>query len=274
MKDTLISHEDIRALHPIFRGRYGEKIIDIGMKLAALDVPNEIYNSLKHLNGHAFSKGLLDKLEIKRRVENADVLEGLKHRSFITVSNHSYGHVDGIALIETMGSRVQNWKIMVNFILGMVDTLSDYFITVNPYKNREQSRETMAGIKESLTHLKEGNPLGFFPAGAISNLYFKKGKFIIEDRKWQPAVIKIINRAKVPVIPIHISGYNSLSFYLSRIFGWQARTLRLCHEFNNKRGKEMVLTFGEPIMPDKIEEFNNDLNKLGDFLRVKTYALR
>lgn len=273
MKDALISSDDIRSLHPIFQGKHGDKIIDFGIKISALHVPNEIYKRSKHLKGAYFCKDVLDKLEIKRTLNNVEALEAVKDCPFITVSNHPYGHIDGIAIIEALTSRTDNYKMMVNHILGLIDTMSDNFITVNPLINEEKNKVTFAGIRESIAHLKENNPMGFFPAGAVSNLYFKKGRFIIEDREWQPAVLKIIQKAGFPVIPIHISGYNSTSFYLSRILGWKFRNLRLCHELYNKKGKEIVLTFGEPIMPETIKQFNGDTQQLGDFLKRTTYKL-
>lgn len=274
MKDTLISREDIRRMHPIFRGKYGDLLINIGVKLAALNVPNEIYNRSKHLTGPAFCKDLLDKLGVKRILRNELILEEFKNKPFITVSNHVYGHIDGIAAIETVGSRVQNYKMMVNVILSLIDTMTENFITVYPMKDEKNKRYTFGGIRESIAHLKSGWPMGFFPAGAVSNLYFRKGKFIIEDREWQPAVLKIIQKLEVPVIPMYISGRNSRSYYLSRIFGWRFRTLRLCHELYNKKGKEMVITFGEPVMPEEIKQFKNDMARLGEFLKAKTYALK
>lgn len=273
MKDTLISREELRSLHPAFRGKYGDKLIDLGIKISALNVANEVYNRSKHLTGPAFCKDLLDKLEITRTVRNAEVLDEFRDRPFITVSNHPYGHIDGIAAIETVGSRVRNYKMMVNVILGLVDTMSENFITVNPMQYANKNSINLAGIKESIAHVKAGHPLGFFAAGAVSNLIFKRGRMVIEDREWQPTVIKIIQKTKVPVIPMHISGRNSLSFYLSRIFGYQARTLRLCHEFYNKKGKEMVITFGKPIMPDKIKAFKGDVTGLAHYLKEETYVL-
>jgi putative hemolysin len=273
MKDTLVSRSDFKGLHPIFQGKYGDKIIDFGMKVGGLRYANEVYNGSKHLTGPAFCKDALDKMGISRVLHNEEVLSQVEGGPFITVSNHPYGHVDGIAIIEAMGSRVPDYKMMVNFILGLIDTMAENFITVNPMKNEEKNKVTFAGIRESIAHLKAGHPMGFFPAGAVSNLYIKKGKPVIEDREWQPAVLKIIKKSKVPVIPIHVSGYNSLSFYLSRIFGWKARNLRLCHELNNKRGKEMILTFGEPILPRDLKRFGNDTRELGEFLKRTTYAL-
>src|SRR5690554_6378117 len=273
MKEALISRNEIRGLHPVFRGKYGDKLIDFGVKISALHVPNEIYDRSKHLTGHEFCKDVLDKLEIKRILRNIEVLDSFKDRPFITVSNHAYGHIDGIAVIETVASRVDNYRMMVNFVLGLIDTMAENVITVNPMKNEEKNKVTLAGIRESIAHIRAGNPMGFFPAGAVSNLYLKKSKLVVEDREWQPAVIKIIKRSKLPVIPIHVSGYNSRSFYLSRIFGWKARNLRLCHELNNKEGKEMVLTFGDPITYSDLKQFGRSSKELGEALKRRTYAL-
>jgi putative hemolysin len=274
MKDTLISRDDLRKLSPLLRGKYGDKLIDFGVKISALHVPNEIYNRSKHLTGPDFCKDVLDKLGIKRTLRNEHILQEFKNEPFITVSNHAYGHIDGIAAIEAVGSRVDHYKMMVNIILSFVDTMSENFITVNPLKNEEKNRFTFAGIKESIAHIREGHPMGFFPAGAVSNLYLRRGRLVIEDREWQPAVLKIIQKVQVPVIPMHISGQNSPSFYLSKVLGWRFRNLRLCHELYNKKGKEMVITFGDPVMPDTINQFGEDITGLGEFLKAKTYALK
>ncbi len=273
MKDILVSRDDIRKLHPVFRGKYGEKIIDFGLKISALHVPNEIYDRSKHLSGPAFCKDVLDKLGIKRTVRNADILDEFKNKPFITVSNHAYGHIDGIAVIETVGSHVANYKMMVNVFLSLIDTMSENFISVNPMKNSEKKGITYAGIRESIAHLRQGYPMGFFPAGAVSNLYMKKGRLVVEDQEWQAAALKIIHKVNVPVIPIHISGHNSWSFYFSKIFGWQVRNLRLCHELYNKKGKEMVITVGKPILPEEFSRPGDQIRQLGEFLKGRTYAL-
>lgn len=274
MKEKLVSRDDLRGIHPIFQGKFGDRIIDLGMKIAAMNVPNEIYDRSKHLTGPAFCKDVLDKLGIKRTLRNEEILNDFHDRPFIIVSNHPYGHIDGIAIIETLGSRFPNYRMMVNSFLGLIDTMDENFIKVTPTRNSGVKKATFSGIRESIAHVREGHPLGFFPAGAVSNLYIKKGKLVIEDREWQPPALKIIRKINLPVIPLHISGNNSLSFYLSRIFGWQVRNLRLCHELYNKEGHEMVLTFGSPISPNKISHFGEDIAALGKFLKGITYELR
>lgn len=273
MKEKLISPEDIRCLHPIFRGKYGDKLIKFGVKLTALDVANAVYDGSKHLTGHEFCTDLLDKMQVKRIVKNAEILESFKNKPFITVSNHPYGHIDGIALIETVASRVDHYKVMVNYILGLIDTMSENFIAVSPYKSEQPDSKSLNGIKECIAHLKKGYPLGFFPAGSNSRLKFVNGILRIYDRAWQQSVIKLIQKAKVPVIPIHFSGRNSLSFYLTRIiFGWRVQPVRLCHELKNKKNHTMIISIGNPIMPEEIAQ-HPDADQLGNFLRDKTYAL-
>ncbi|MEA4917974.1 1-acyl-sn-glycerol-3-phosphate acyltransferase [Proteiniphilum sp.] len=270
MKEKLISLKDIRTLHPVFRGRYGEVLIDVGVKLSGLQNANDIYDQSKHLTGISFCRDLLNNLKINRIIRNAEVLEKYKNLPFITVSNHPYGHIDGITLMEAVGYYSDRFKLLVNHILGLIDTLEDNFIVVNPHQL--QASITLNGVKQCLKHLKKGNSLGFFPSGAVSYISFRNRRFEILDRDWQLSVIKLIRKAGVPVIPIHISGRNSMPFYLSRIFGWKARNLLLCHELKNKEGREITITVGNPILPEFMQIIRDD-TKLGKYLKQRTYSL-
>ena len=273
MKEKLISLEDIRKVHPVFRKKYGDTLAKIALNISGLDNVNDVYDHSKHLTGIEFCTHLLDGLGMKRKVVNGHILDKYKDQPFITVSNHAYGHVDGIAYIEQLGLYNPNFKIMVNFLLGMIDTMSENFITVNPYDPDVFNKvSSLSGVKQCIAHLRDGNPLGLFPAGAISNLERSNGQWTIEDREWQTSVLKLIKFAKVPIIPIHISGGNSRFFYSLGFIDWRLRNLRLGHELYNKKGKEIVFTVGEPIT---LKEQNNysDLKQFGDFLRTKTYGL-
>ncbi len=272
MKEQLISDEDIRNLHPVFNKKNGDKYIKFSRKLTGLDKACKVYDNSKHLTGVEFTTDLLNNLGIERNVINGDILEQFNGKPFITISNHPNGHVDGIALIETVASRASNFKVMVNFILGFVDTMEENFITVNPYKESNKKHISLSGIKESISHLQEGLPLGFFPAGSVSRLKMRKGKFEIIDREWQESVIKLIYKSEVPVIPIHIDFRNSYPFYATRFIHWTLQTMALCHELDNKDGKTMTITVGDPILPEEIKLFKK-MDELGKFLKEKTYSL-
>lgn len=66
---------------------------------------------------------------------------------------------------------------------------------------------TMKGIKEAMIHVRRGYPLGFFPAGAMSKL---NSHLDIQDREWQPSIIRLIQQLNVPVVPVYFHGRNSM----------------------------------------------------------------
>lgn len=274
MKEKLISTDDVKNIHPIFRGKFGNVLIKLAMKLTGMNKVNRIYDASKQYRGVEFCKHLLADVGVNIVVENREILSRFDGQSFITVSNHAYGHIDGIAAIATVGDIRPDYKMMVNFILGMIDTMADNFITVNPYQSGKlANKSSLDGVKQSLAHIKEGHPMGFFPAGAVSKTHLKGLKMTVKDREWQPSVIKLIKAVKVPVIPMYFSGNNSWFFNFLDLIDWRLRSLRLGHEVYNKRGKTIHIRFGEPIMPDEISK-HTDLEELGDFLKERTYALK
>lgn len=273
MKEKLISAEEIKSIHPIFRGRFGNILIKMVMSITGLNKVNRVYDTSKQYEGVAFCDHLLKDVGVKVVIENREVLDRFKDQAFITVSNHAYGHIDGITAIDVVGSVRSDYKMMVNFILAMIDTMSMHFIAVNPYqKGTVSNKSSLDGVKQCIAHVKAGHPLGFFPAGAVSKTKLKGLKMTVRDREWQPSVIKLIKGVKVPVVPMYFSGNNSWFFNFLDLVDWRLRSLRLGHEVYNKRGKTIHVRFGEPIMPDEIAR-HTDLDELGGFLKDKTYAL-
>jgi len=271
MKDKLISKDEIRALHPIFRGRFGNLMLKMAFSLSGLNKVNGVYDASKQYSGIKFVSDMLDKLEIDRQVDNYEVLDQFEGKPFITVSNHPYGHIDGIIVIDTVAKKRPDYKVMVNWILNKIDTMQEFFIGVNPYSGNKMAevKSSVSGIKECIAHLKEGHPLGLFPAGGVSSNYLTK----TEDREWQPTVLRLIKKSRVPVIPVYISGNNSWVYRTLGVISWRIRIIRLLHEVTNKRGKTIHVCFGEPIMPEEQDKFTS-IEEFGEYLKQKTYALK
>lgn len=272
MKDKLISKDMVRGAHPVFKGRFGNTLIKAVFSLSGINKVNKVYDTSKHLTGLEFVNHMLDNLGIIRKFENYEVVESFKDTPFITVSNHPYGHLDGIIAISAVAGFRKDFKVMVNWILMQIDTMEEFFIGVNPFpkKNKMSAvKSSVGGIKQCLDHLAEGHPLGLFPAGGVSRPALD-GKVI--DREWQESTIKLIKRARVPVIPMYISGSNSLLYQLLGYIGWRVRTARLLHEVTNKKGKTIYVRFGEPISVEEQDKFT-DIEKFGEFLKGKTYEM-
>lgn len=273
MKDKLIDKKNIRAKNAFLRSPIGGVLVDFAMWLTGMNKVNRVYDTSKHLEGTAFCHNLLKDIGVNIVVENIEVLNRFKDQPFITVSNHAYGHIDGIAAIDTIGSIRPDYKMMVNYILGMIDTMAMHFIVVNPYQSGKLAeKSSVEGVKRCIEHIRGGHPLGFFPAGAVSKTKKWSWKLEVEDRQWQEPVLKLIKKVKVPVIPMYFSGKNSWFFNLLDLINWRLRTLRLGHEVYNKKGKTIYIRLGEPITAEEQSQYN-DIEEFGEFLKKRTYAL-
>ena len=270
MKNKLIDQALLESISPVFKKSYGPALGKVAMKFIGLDKVNRVYDSAKYKTGTDIEDDMIDGLGIARKVHNIDVLRQFDGKPFITVSNHPYGHIDGIMLIGEVAKIRQDYKVMVNWMLGMIDIMEDHFIGVNPYNSDKVRKSSLAGVKECIDHARNNHPLGFFPAGAVSK---NAGGGKIEDREWQEGIIKLIQKLNVPIIPAYFSGQNSWFFNFLDKIDWRIRTLRLCHELDTKQGKTIHLVFGSPILPEEQAQYK-DTKGLGEFLKTKTYALR
>lgn len=270
MKEKLIDQAVLERLSPIFKKSYGSVLGKIALKFIGGDKVNRVYDSAKFKTGTDIEDAMIDGLGITRKVHNIEVLNQFEGKPFITVSNHPYGHIDGIMLIGEVAKIRQDYKVMVNWMLGLIDIMGDHFIGVNPYSSDKVNVSSLGGVKECIDHVKSGHALGFFPAGAVSK---NIGNNKVEDREWQEGVIKLIQKLNVPVIPAYFSGQNSWFFNFLDKIDWRIRTLRLCHELDTKKGKTIDLIFGNPIFPEE-QALYKDTKEFGKFLKAKTYALK
>ena len=174
------------------------------------------------------------------------------------------------ALIDDIAARRPDYKVMVNWILNYIQAMSDNFIAVDPYSNPERRYVSLNGIREALMQAKNGHPLGFFPAGAVSRL---KWSLKIEDREWQPNIIRLIQQIKKPVIPVFFHGHNSLFYNLLGLISWKLRAMRLPAEVFKKEHQTIHVSFGDIIPPETLAQYRTT-EELGAFLRHETDKLR
>lgn len=270
VKRTVLDYDDIVEMAPFFKGK--RRLVEMLMKALDVDKVNWIHDHNFDTPGPAFCRGLLNDLDIKLRIDNEQLLDNLPEGPFVTVSNHPFGALDGITLIDLIGSRRPGYKVMVNMILNHITAMRPNFIAVDQAASDDPAKKavSMKGIAEAIRQIKNGQPVGFFPAGAVGN-YNRHLKF--EDREWQPTVIRLIRKFGVPVIPIYFHGLNSLWFRILGIISWQWRTLRLPAEVFRRKGDTLHISVGNLITPEELKAHSASEEELGLWLRERTYEL-
>ncbi len=272
IRPDVLNYDDLRTLIPALDGH--PRIANFLLRFLSVDKVNAVHAKCCDTPGPEFVRRLLlEEFKIKLRIDNADVLDNLPEGAFITVSNHPFGALDGIALIYLISSRRPAYRVMVNMILNKISAMRPNFIAVDQSASADPAKRavSVAGIRQALRQLKEGEPVGFFPAGAMSKTTLRDG---LQDRPWQQSILQIIHRAKVPVIPIYFHGSNSRWFNFLGHACWPARSLRLPAEVFRKTGTEMHISIGRPISADEQAAHGESPETLGAYLREQTYALR
>ncbi|EDP98544.1 GNAT family N-acyltransferase [Kordia algicida OT-1] len=250
-------------------GFIGTFISWVLMKVLRISDVNKIYDKHKHLDDLEFLNALLDEFQIKFEIPEEDLKRLPKDGAYITISNHPLGGIDGILLLKLMIEQRPDYKIIANFLLHRINPLKPYVMPVNPFEDHKGAKSSIAGFKQSIMHLREGKPLGIFPAGEVST--YKDGKLIV-DKPWEEAAMKLVQKAKVPVVPIYFHAKNSRIFYrLSRISD-TFRTAKLPSELLTQKNRVIKVRIGKPISVKAQDEHDN-LADFTEFLRKKTYML-
>lgn len=288
----LISLNELESLAPVFRGKMGNALARTVLKWLDIEKTSQLYDKHIECKGPAFTNAFFNEIDYNYAVSFFD-REGrsseflpagkqaqsalatlLPEGPFITVSNHPCGHVDGMTLIDLIAPLRSDYKVLVNKILGRVHTLDDNFITVTPTgdKKTAPTAESIQGIRLALRHLRDGGSLGLFPSGAVSDLSIKDRS--IRDRQWQEPMIRLIEKVKVPVLPIRFFDGNTLFYYLLGLIGWRVRLLRLIPEVYTKAGKIMHVGIGPLITVEEQQKAaSSGTDNLARLLRSSVYAM-
>ncbi|OSY88749.1 glycerol acyltransferase [Tenacibaculum holothuriorum] len=239
------------------------------MKILRISTANKVYNKHKHKKDLPFLNGLLEEFQIDFEIPEEDLKRIPKDGPFITISNHPLGGIDGILLLKLLVEHRADYKIIANFLLHRIEPLKPYVMPVNPFENHKDAKSSVAGIKNALLHLREGKPLGIFPAGEVST--YRDGKLMV-DKEWEEGAVRLIKKAKVPVIPIYFHAKNSRLFYFLSKISDTLRTAKLPSELLSQKSRTIKVRIGKPISV-KDQDAYPEIPDFYQFLRKKTYML-
>ena len=239
------------------------------VKLLSLDKVNGVYSKTNNTKGVEFIDAVLHQLKIKFKYSEEDLKNIPKEGPFIVIGNHPYGGIDGLILMSILLKKRPDFKMMVNYMLQQFPEITSNTIAIDPFEREKKSGINIKGIRKSMNLLKEGIPVGIFPAGEVSA--FNMQKLRIADKVWHPVAGKMILKSNVRVVPVYFSGHNSLLFNMLGLVNPKLRTAKLPSELFNKN-EVIQVRIGKPVSLETIQSFENS-ELLLKFLRAKTYSL-
>lgn len=272
----IITADQAPTLSPVFKGRKGRLLYNLAMRVTGIRKINLTHDRVEKAGiqpGPDFAKGILDDAGVDFLVGNPDRLSSLPEGPFIVIANHIYGHLDGICLVDLIGRQRPETQVMVNEMLTWIPGLAPNFIAVNPVTDASKgvSDTSINGVRNALKHLQAGGPLCLFPSGAVADLKPRE-HWTLTERDWQDAAIRLIRKARVPVVPVRFFDRNSRFYYALGLIDYRVRFVRLFHEVFNKRGSSPRVGIGAPISVEEQEQYP-DLQAFKAFLRRSVYDM-
>jgi len=235
-----------------------------------LNKVNKIYSDNINKPGIDFINSIIETLEINFNIDEKELKKIPLTGPFITVSNYPLGGIDALILMKIMSEIRPDFKFLANYTIHKIEPLTQYSIPINDIENDKLGKSSFAGIKKALTHVKNGNSLGIFPAARAST--YNSHINLITDKRWQESLIKFIKKAKVPVVPIFFKGNNTFLYHFFGNIHPLLQAARFRKELFNNKNKEIKIRIGTAISVEQQNEFE-DIAIYGRFLRAKTYAL-
>lgn len=267
---SLVTVKDIAkntGLHKL--GLLGQPLAWSLHRLLHLNILNKVYLKNKELESPAFESAVLDDVGVHFEISPQDLDRIPKQGPFIIVANHPLGGIDGLLLLKIISEIRPDFKIIGNFLLQKIRPLESRVFAVNPFETRQDIKNSTGGMLAAFKHLKKGGALGIFPAGEVSA---RTSTQTIEDKPWQLPVLKLIQKAGVPIIPIYFKTKNSELFYQLAKIHPDVQTAMLARETLRTRLKPVRIRIGKVVTLKQQEEFKTP-QELGKFLRKKTYLL-
>lgn len=269
---SLISKKDFISAAGLSKiGFLKQPVASALMKITKLDKVNHLYDKLKDKSGKAFFDGFVEERDLQYIVFEEDLAKIPKQGPFILIANHPLGAIDGILMTKILTEIRPDFKVMGNFLLSKIKPMSPFVISVNPFENRKEVFNSMQGMRETLRHLQEGGCVGIFPAGEVSNRNNPLGA--VEDKAWEEPVMKLIKKAKVPVVPMYFHAKNSKLFYQAAKLSPSLQTLLLPSEMMAKRDSPIRVRIGKPVSVKTIAE-QETISELTDYLRNRVYMMK
>ncbi len=266
----LVSAKEVaKAINLDKYGVFGTFVGWILMTATKITSINRFYDNKKDLEGTQFLDAILKHYEIDFEIPEEDFKRLPKNGSFITISNHPLGGIDGVLLLKLILEQRSDFKIIANFLLNRIEPMKQFILPVNPFENHKDVKSSVMGFKNAIKHIREGHPLGIFPAGEVST--YRDGKLVV-DKPWEEAAIKLIRKAEVPVVPIYFHAKNSRLFYRLSKINDVFRTAKLPSEVTTQKRRPIKVRIGQPISI-KAQKEEDTLEGFTELLRKKTYLL-
>ncbi|MDQ7069102.1 MAG: GNAT family N-acyltransferase [Sulfurimonas sp.] len=230
------------------------------------DEINNFVEANAHLGSLEFTESVLEYLNFNYTVSDKNLENIPSVGRVVIIANHPLGGLDAFALIKLISRVRKDIKIVANEFLSSAKPIAPILIDVNNFKSR-QTKDSINKIYEALNNEEA---VIIFPSGEVS----RATPTGVRDGKWHKGFLKFAKRSNSPILPVHIGGKNSKTFYSVSALNKKLSTLLLAHELFSQRGKSINIIVGEVIPAEFIYPKSLKSDKVVALYKRHLYSLK
>lgn len=242
-----------------------QPLVDLLRRVTCEDRINATLDALPYTVGLEFVGRLLDYLDFGYSVANTDRENIPSEGRVVIVANHPLGALDALALLHLVGSVRRDVRIFANDLLSQLDPMKPLLLPVDVVGGRAG----VASVREAYRALERDEALIVFPAGEVSRVR-PNG---VRDRRWSPSFVRFVRRSGAPVLPVHLGGYNSPTFYGVSMLAKPLSMLLLAREMFGRCKSRIEISVGEPVPAHALAGDAGDDQRLASRMRRHVYRL-
>ena len=203
-------------------------------------------------NGVDWVTSVVDFFNVRCETEYSEFNNIPRHGATVVISNHPTV-MDGIALIHTVSQVRKDIKIVANHILPMIfPQVAELTIGIENMAGKMSHKK----FREMNDHLKNGGVLIICPAGKLASWSLSG----LQEHQWNPGFLQLAMRNNAALVPVHITGSNSKTYYFAATVWRQLSNIMIIREALRHRGKTMKIKVGQQIALSSFNRFNKDLS--------------
>jgi len=168
----------------------------------------------------------------------------------IVVANHPTGGIEGVilpALLDTVRGDV---KTMAHAWFERWPMLAERMILVDAESGGRGKGRDGKALRAAIRWVRRGGMLLLFPAGDVARFRVRERK--IAEQPWRPGLAFLAKATGAAILPVHVSGRNSLLYQIISLMVPPFGKVLLIRELIAKRGKRITVRIGRAIPCDRL----------------------
>ena len=239
--DTLIEERATRLMrHPHLWGLLRRIIYP----LLLYDTAREMADVIAGMDGEGAMDFLDDTLAMQVAVTGLDNIP--RQGVAVVTPNHPAGIADGIAVYQALKRVRPDLTFLANRdAIRICPGFADLIIPVE-WREQERTRpKTRETLKAARAAFESERLIVIFPSGRLA----RPTPLGLWERPWQATAFALARKHGAPIIPMHVTGHNSLLYYFTWFLNREIKDMTLFREVINKRGGSYRLDIGEAFEP-------------------------